>query len=119
MTRQAPRTVKLDRFTRLFVGIVASAAPEPTFRVSRTCTESKLLHVADDLERAWRGARRNSVVIHSESILESLPSNEVVEALAGIWNACDTEEMTLLADAVATRGLELRGIHDRPRARIG
>ena len=75
--------------------------------------------MADDLERAWSRTRRNSVVIHREDVLQSLTRHKVLEALARIWHARNSEQMTLLADAIAAGRLELCRIDDCSRVRIG
>ncbi len=74
--------------------------------------------MADHLEGPRRLARRRRVAINRECIFQALPWNEIAELFSGIQDASSSEEMALLANAVAGRWLELCRIDDRSGARI-
>ncbi len=95
--------------------IVARAAPQAAATVARAGAERKLLDMTDDFERAsWR-ALRQGIAIDRECVFQSLPGEEVAQ----LGDARGSEQMALLADAVAGRRFEFRRINDRACAGIG
>src|SRR5277367_847888 len=58
-------------------------------------------------------------MIGREHIFRALARNEITQLLSGIGDPRDSEQMALLADAVASGWFEFRGIHDIAGARIG
>ena len=116
---EADRAIVCDglqrRAVRFVVWIVAGAAPQLSVAVARAGAQRELLHMADHFERAGGIC----VVVCGEHIFRALAGDEIAQLFAGIGDARDSEEMTLLADAVACGGRELRGIDDVAGARIG
>src|ERR1700722_11532608 len=75
--------------------------------------------MTDHFETTGRRAWRQGIAIDGECVFQSTPGGEITKFLSGIGDARNSEQVTLLADAVARRELELRRIHDRARAWIG
>jgi hypothetical protein len=118
VARKASRPVVLHGLKRLAVGIVAGAAPKPSAAIAGAGAESKLLDMAYHFESASRRARRHGIMVDGEGLFQALPRNKVAQSLAGIYDASDAKQVTLFADAVAGRRLELYWINDRPRSWI-
>lgn len=118
VARKASRAIIRDGLRGLVVRIVARSTPEPPSAVSRARAQRQLFDMADHLESPrWR-ARRRRVAIDSERIFQSLPRDEIAELFSGIQDASRSEEMTLLANGVAGRWLELCRIDDCSGPRI-
>ena len=75
--------------------------------------------MTDHFESAGRRAWGQGVVVDGECVFQALPGDKIAELFSGIRDASDAKQMALLADAIAGGGLELRGIDDGARARIG
>jgi hypothetical protein len=118
MARKASSPVVLHGLEWLAVGIVAGAAPKTSATVAGASAESKLLDMAYDFQTADSRAWWQSVVIDGEGIFHALPGNKVADFLAGVGDTRDTKQVTLFADAIASRRLESCRINDRARTRI-
>ena len=119
MAGKASGAVVLDGLERLAVRIVAGAAPKTSAAIASAGAESKLLDMAYDLESSGRRARRRGIVVDGEGVFQALPRNKIAELFSWIEDTSGTKQVTLFADAVPGRRLELCRIDDRARTRIG
>ena len=104
-------TIVRDRFGRLVVRIVAGATPHPSAAVACAFAQSELLGVAYYLEGGL-GAGWRFVVVDGEGFLERFSGGEIGEFFAGIKDPRYTDEMTLLAYAVACGRIQIGRIDD-------
>jgi hypothetical protein len=74
--------------------------------------------MADDLEFASIATRGQGIAVSGENILQGLPGTKIAKRLSRIEHLGNSQQMTLLADAVASGGLKLRRIDDRTRPGI-
>src|SRR6202050_5671483 len=87
-------------FVPIVVRVVACAAPQAAMAIARAGAQRELFHMSDKLDRAG-GIR---VIIGREYIFGALAGHEVAEGFSGIGDARDSEQVALLADAVASGG---------------
>src|SRR5208282_962134 len=115
---EALGSVELNRLQRLIVRIVAGPAPELSVALTGAHTPSELLYVADDFEFAGVRTRSRNVDVGCENIFQRPPRPKVAKLLPWIEYPAYSQQMALFADAIPRRRRELRGIDDRPSARI-
>ena len=78
-----------------------------------TGAQRKLLYLTNYLESAgWVG-----IVICREGVFQALPRNKITEAFSRIWDAGNSKQVALLANARASFGLKFRGIDNGARVR--
>jgi hypothetical protein len=109
---------ELDRLQRFVVRIMTCTAPQPAIALARTTTSRKLLHVTDNFEFLSIGAGWRSIAVRGENLLQSLTRPKVTKILAWIQDSSHSQQVTLLADAVARSRLQLRWVDDRACPRI-
>src|ERR1700680_2544993 len=117
MARKASLPVVLHGLERLAMRIVAGAAPKTPVAVASASAESKLLDVAYDFESPGRRSRRHDIMADGEGVFQALPRYKVAELFSWIEDTRGTKQVTLFADAVAGRGLELCRVDNRARTR--
>src|SRR5580658_5683011 len=110
MARKASGPVVFDRLEWLLVRIVAGTAPESSAAIASAGAESKLLDVAYDFESPGRRARRHGIVVDGEGIFQALPRNKVAELFSWIQDTSGAKQVTLFADAVASRRSRFTGL---------
>src|SRR5579863_760185 len=71
--------------------------------------------MADDFELPGVHTRRQGVAVGCKNIFQALSRPEVAEFFSWIQHSAHTQEMTLLANAVASVGLQLGGVDDCAR----
>src|ERR1700750_234781 len=100
VAEDAAPTIIRDRLRRLVVRIVAGATPHPSAAAACAFAERELLGVTYYLEGGLCALGR-FVVVNGEGFLKRLSGDEVGEFLAGIQDPGYSDEVALLAYAVA------------------
>ena len=73
-----------------------------------------MLYLTNYLESAgWVG-----IVIRREGVFQVLPRNKITEAFSRIWDAGNSKQVALLANARASFGLKFRGIDNGARSGV-
>jgi hypothetical protein len=108
----------LDWFRGLVVGIMAGSAPHLTIALPGAGASGELLHMTDDLEFPGVRTVGRNIAIRGENILQALPRPEIGKTLSWIQHSANSQQVTLFADTVTSRKLELRRIDDGARSGI-
>lgn len=75
--------------------------------------------MADYFEITRGRAHWHDIAINCVGIFQWRAGSEVRQLLSGVWHPRDSEQVALLANAVARRGFQFRRIYDRSFPRVG